>query len=98
MQRETTSLVRGPPDYDEIIESYEITAMELRKVHEQACVQHADLPRTKRSFADGQMKQGPLARHVGESCEGRFSSATKFARIVPDTILVPAAPAVKSRL
>ncbi len=38
--------VAGPEqaDYDEIIESYEITAMELRKVYEQACVQHADLP------------------------------------------------------
>ncbi|WP_293374176.1 hypothetical protein [Nevskia sp.] len=31
-------------DYDEIIEAYEIAAMELRHVYEKACLQNANLP------------------------------------------------------
>lgn len=42
-ERETAS---GPEqaDYDEIIEAYEIAAMELRKTYEEACAEGADLP------------------------------------------------------
>lgn len=38
--------VSGPEqaDYDEVIEAYEIAAIELRGVYERACVQGSDLP------------------------------------------------------